>query len=191
MIELAIDDFDLRTLSDLGRTSPGTYANRSVIDLSGNLSMLPRPQQVFWTMAYQFTRNVIAPALLHKFSNTILKRFSVMPNMHLDMLYVRDRKGYKLTPHTDSPRKICTFLVYLAEDSSQGPGTSFYRPNDTGFRCEGGPHHPRELFEITKTLPYTPNLMCAFVKTDRSFHGVEPIVLDTIRNLLICDVQKY
>lgn len=48
-------------------------------------------------------------------------------------------------------------------------------PKDPNFRCPGGPHYPHEGFERLKTLPFLPNSLFAFVKTDNSFHGVEPI----------------
>lgn len=151
--------------------------------------MLPQDYRQVWQMTHDYITNVIAPALLHQFGSILRERFLKLPAMHMDVLYVRDRRGYGLGPHTDSERKICTFLIYLAAPGVQGPGTSLYRPLDPNFRCAGGPHYDRDQFELVKTVPYQANLMCAFAKSNRSFHGVESIVDNVTRNLLICDIQ--
>lgn len=188
MIQHAIPDDYLRTLDALGRTS-NNYPNRWVMPLHSNLPMLPQESRQIWQMTYDCITNVIAPALLNQFGAVLRDRFQKLPPLHMDVLYVRDRQNYKLGPHTDSPSKICTFLIYLAAPGIQGPGTSFYVPRQAGFTCAGGPHHKREDFDLIKTVPYQANLMCAFAKTDRSFHGVEKIIDNTTRNLLICDIQ--
>ena len=54
-------------------------------------------------------------------------------------------------------------------------GTSLYRPKDPGFSCPNSTHYPFEDFVKVKTAPYLPNSMLAFFRSDRSFHGVEPL----------------
>ncbi len=69
-------------------------------------------------------------------------------------------------------------------------GTSIYVPRDPSFRCRGGPHHPHELFHKVRTMEYKPNSLFAFIKNDRSFHGVEPIGdADVLRDILLYDVR--
>lgn len=189
MVKNPIADRYLKTLHELKRTSDYAYPDRYVLPLSSNLPMLLSPDRELWQQVYEYVHYVISPALLNKFSAVLQQRFDRLPNMQMDMLYVRDRRGYQLGPHTDSPRKICSFLIYLAHDDSQGPGTSFYWPKDPTFRCAGGPHYHANQFDLVQTMPYQANLLCAFAKSDRSFHGVEPIVDNCQRNLLICDIQ--
>ena len=83
-------------------------------------------------------------------------------------------------------------LFYLPEDSAfRRFGTSLYLPRDPGFRCRGGPHYTAAGFVRAQTVEFVPNRMLAFPKTDRSFHGVEPVDLPGIeRRLLIYDVQR-
>ena len=56
--------------------------------------------------------------------------------------------------------------------------------------CPGGPHYPFERFERMATMPFVPNALFAFLKTDNSFHGVEPIDEPGIhRYLLLYDLR--
>jgi hypothetical protein len=88
-------------------------------------------------------------------------------------LLLRDRKQYKLGPHTDSPTKLFTFLFYIPRSANmQEFGTAFFRPKDPGYKCWRTVHHDFEGFEPVKVCPYVPNSMVAFVKTETSFHGV-------------------
>jgi hypothetical protein len=126
------------------------------------------------------------------FKNILLKKFNLtFSNLHTDFLYVRDFKSYSLGPHTDKTSKVLTSLIYLPKSKSEiEMGTSIYLPKDRNFRCQGGPHHNREKFDLYKTIPYEPNKMFCFVKSDVSFHGVEPITKEIERNLLIFDLQR-
>ena len=111
----------------------------------------------------------------------------------------KDRSGYVLGPHTDSPVKVATALFYMPVRSyldgphnalqSESFGTSLYLPKDPTFRCPGGAHHPRSAFDLVHTFPYAPNTMFAFFKTDNSFHGVEPVESREPRRLLIYDCR--
>ena len=82
-------------------------------------------------------------------------------------------------------------LFYLPRDESQSHlGTSIYVPEDAGFACPGGPHHPFELFRRVYTMPYVPNTLFAFLKTQNSFHGVEPLTGAAVRrDLLLYDIK--
>jgi hypothetical protein len=64
-------------------------------------------------------------------------------------------------------------------------GTSIYKPRNSEFTCWGGPHHPFDQFERTTTVEFLPNRLLAFPKTDRSFHGVEPIEREQVRRRLL------
>jgi hypothetical protein len=68
-------------------------------------------------------------------------------------------------------------------------GTSIYAARDTSFRCEGTHHHSYSGFKRVASMPYVPNALFAFFKTDYSFHGVDPITEgDVERNLLLYNI---
>jgi hypothetical protein len=109
-----------------------------------------------------------------------------------EALLMRDLAAYALGPHTDSPSKLLSVLFYLAPDERAPElGTSLYRPREPGFLCPGGPHYARDLFERVTTLPYRPNSVLAFPKSDLCFHGVEPVVDGGQRDLLLYDIRCF
>ena len=98
---------------------------------------------------------------------------------------MRDRAGYSIGPHTDSPRRLLTMMVYLPEDREHTHlGTSVYRPLEDGRVCAGEAHHAFDGFEVVKTAPYLPNSAFGFMKTDNSFHGVSAMADDYERDTL-------
>jgi hypothetical protein len=89
---------------------------------------------------------------------------------------IRHRAGYFLGPHSDLHTKLVVLLLYLAPaESAAHLGTSLYRPKVPGFTCPNSIHYPFEDFVKVKTAPYKPNSLLAFVRSDVSFHGVEPL----------------
>ena len=112
--------------------------------------------------------------------------------MQDEALLVQDITNYKLGPHTDTPHKVITLLFYLPKDTSQSHmGTSIYVPKEPTFRCPGGPHYPHEGFERLWSMPFLPNSLFAFFKTDNSFHGVEPVRDEGCRRwLLLYDLYE-
>lgn len=101
-----------------------------------------------------------------------------------ETLLVRDMPGYEIGPHTDSPKKVITALFYLRGEE----GTSLYTPKDKGFTCKGGPHYEFKDFDKVATMPFKPNSMFAFLKSDKSFHGVEKTQYQ--REVLLCDIRR-
>jgi hypothetical protein len=72
--------------------------------------------------------------------------------------------------------KLVVLLFYLAPDESAAHlGTSLYRPKDPGFTCPDSTHYPFEDFVRVKTAPYKPNSLLAFLRSDISFHGLQPL----------------
>jgi hypothetical protein len=110
-----------------------------------------------------------------------------------DSLIVRDLTNYSIGPHTDSPNRLLSMLFYCPADATHKHlGTSIYVPRDAGFRCKGGPHYPHQLFDKVTTMEYKPNTLFAFIKNDRSFHGVEPIGDEgVLRDILLYDVRVF
>ena len=103
---------------------------------------------------------------------------------------MRDFTAYAIHPHTDSPHKLISLLFYLPRDASmRALGTTIFRPIDPAKRCEGSARHPFSEFRKVATMDYVPNALFAFLKTDFSFHGVEPIHERGIeRNLLLYNI---
>lgn len=135
---------------------------------------------------HQFWRRLAQWAFGGRFGTLVLNKFEAVADEHLknasdceitdEMLLVYDRTGYKLGPHTDSPSKVVTLLIYLpADERSAKHGTSIYLPKDPGFTCPGGPHYAIAGFDHLVTMPFLPNSAFGFLKSDHSFHGVERI----------------
>ncbi|MCE3000874.1 MAG: hypothetical protein ACK59Y_11145 [Betaproteobacteria bacterium] len=171
------------------------YKERFVLDMSQkSLSTLPDGKKAFWTEMHNWlvVKGNFGSLLSQKFRPFIEQRFAGRENMEFysESLLVEDITNYKLGPHTDSPRKVITVLFYLPPDLSQAHmGTSIYLPKDPSFTCAGGPHYPHEGFMRLHTNPFVPNSMFVFLKTENSFHGVEPVVdADTRRWLLLYDI---
>jgi hypothetical protein len=108
----------------------------------------------------------------------------------IDARLVRDFTDYSIGPHTDSPRKLVSLLFYLPRDESMRHlGTSIYAARDASLRCEGTRHHSYSGFKRVASMPYVPNALFAFFKTDHSFHGVDPITEGKVeRNLLLYNI---
>lgn len=120
--------------------------------------------------------------------------FDVMQTV-TDSLLVRDKTGYSIGPHTDAPQKVCSGLLYLPDPmhiGSKDLGTSIY-VSRTGKTCPGGPHHDRDSaefdFEEVWRVPYKSNTFVCFLKTDNSFHGVEPVPEGRERRVYIWNVR--
>ena len=170
------------------------YKERFVLGmLDEPLATLPEHQRGFWTgLRNWLVGGQFANVVLNKFSDYLDGRFARDPaiTFYDEALLVRDTTHYTLGPHSDKPEKVITLLFYLPRDDSQKHlGTSMYVPRDPAFRCEGTAHHKRQGFERLWTMPFLPNSLFAFFKTDNSFHGVEPVNdPDCRRWLLLYDI---
>ncbi|MFN4177002.1 hypothetical protein [Phenylobacterium sp.] len=169
------------------------YKERFVLDLNQHGDRLTADQNAFWRGTHALlTRGGLRDCLLRKFNGELRKRFEAGPvTLSQETLLVEDITRYALGPHTDTPAKVITVLFYLPRDESQAHlGTSIYVPKDPTRRCPGGPHHGYEDFDRVATMPFMPNSMFAFVKTDNSFHGVEPVTDPDVRRwLLLYDIK--
>jgi hypothetical protein len=170
------------------------YKERFVLELDGDkLAELPAGKQQFWRDLHGWlVGGQFANVVLNKFAPYLDRRFKDVPSPHFvdEALLVQDTTNYSLGPHSDAIRKVITLLFYLPRDRSQSHlGTSIYVPRDRAFRCQGGPHYPHDRFDRVWTMPFVPNALFAFFKTDNSFHGVEPVEdADTRRWLLLYDI---
>jgi hypothetical protein len=188
------DPSRLVNLSDLGRMAPGQYKERFVMALGGGdkLPALTDEQRAFWSELHGWlVGGAFRQRMIEHFRGLLAQRFKGQMVAFFDeALLVQDTTNYSLGPHSDAPRKVITFLFYLPKDESQSHlGTSLYVPKDRNFRCQGGPHYPHAQFDRVWTMPFLPNSLFIFLKTDTSFHGVEPVQdPDTRRWLLLYDI---
>jgi hypothetical protein len=185
----------LKTLGALGRIKGGDYPARLVMPLTREaIAPLPATQHAFWKRAGDWILGgAFAQMMLAKFEPWLRQRLGDLAkhNFRNEVLIVRDGTAYALGPHTDARDKVLSFLFYLPADDSQAElGTSVYLPNDPQFRCQGGPEHDFRKFRRMQTMPYLPNTLFAFMKTNNSFHGVEPIQgKDVRRDVMLYDIR--
>lgn len=132
---------------------------------------LQAEQQIFWNSFNQwFLSAELARAVMESFGLEAQREVSV------ESQFIRHRAGYFLGPHSDLYTKLVVLLLYLAPDNSaEHLGTSLYRPKAPGFSCPDSRHYPFEDFIRVKTAPYRANSLLAFVRSDVSFHGLEPL----------------
>jgi hypothetical protein len=194
MQQMLPDPGNLRSLPDVRPVPKGSYKERFVIPVAPEaLEVLPEEQKAFWNeLRSWLVGGAFARTLLDKFGPQIQQRFAGQRIKFYDeALLVQDTTHYALGPHSDAPRKVVTLLFYLPRDESQRHlGTSIYLPKDRNFRDPGGPHYKRDNFERLSTMPFMPNSLFVFFKTDNSFHGVEPVEdPETRRWLLLYDIH--
>jgi hypothetical protein len=140
-----------------------------------------------WLLAAPFRE-----LLIDKFEEGIRERFGELARLdtYVDGRFVRDFNQYLIRPHTDQQTKLVALLFYLpADDSLRQHGTTLYRPIDSEMQCDGTTRHSFDLFHKIATMPFQPNALLGFFKTDRSFHGVEEIRGERIeRNVLLYNI---
>lgn len=176
------------------RGVPG-YDERFVMEMDKkNFDLLPEAQREFWSEMNQWMLSGrFANLLVAKFNSFLQEKLKQLGKVKFvnELLLVEDNTNYSLGPHSDSPKKMITVLFYLPKDESQKHlGTSIYLPKTPGFTCEGGPHYPREQFNRLHTMPFLPNSMFVFLKTNNSFHGVERVQDENCKRwLLLYDIN--
>jgi len=176
-------------LVETGRTGPLYSPARHVVQLTEqDLARLDQAGRAFWECE-------VAAWLMHpEFLEAVLGKFHVpaVSRVRGDALIVSDRESFAILPHTDAIHRLATLLFYLPEDAAfRRYGTSLYAPLDASFRSFEGLHHPRERFRLAKTAEFLPNRLLMFPKSDRCFHGVEPVDLPGIeRRSLIFNVRR-
>lgn len=185
----------LKGLKALGRVAGDYPDSRQVLPLSVEaVKTLDEPLRAFWDgLASWMLGGQFGQILLPRFAEFLEARFGDLRQVrfHDEALVVQDYSTYSLGPHSDSPSKVAAFLFYLPEDDSLSHlGTSLYVPKSPGLRATSGIHYEFADFERVATMPFLPNSLFAFIKTDISFHGVEPIAEQNVRrDLLLYDIK--
>lgn len=188
---------ELVSLPSTGRVPKGQYEERHILQLSPQeLLKLPRDKMEFWSdfRIWLLGRPLIdlLQAKFLPYINELRFNMSHMDySLRSECLVVRDHTRYKIGPHTDAPHRLLSMLFYCPKDDSRPElGTSIYTPKDPDFTCEGGPHYPFDGFDKVATMPFVPNSVFCFLKTDIGFHGVEPVEIpDVERDLILYDIR--
>ena len=182
-------DSAYREIQETGRVTKDLYRERYVIDLhEKDLAKLPPAQAVFWkTVADTLQCREVLDAVLYRFD---AREWLGRP-LSTTLSLMRDKSGYGIGPHTDAGNKIATLLFYLpADGENEHLGTSIYLPRDPSTRVKSNKHYDYKDFRRIYTAPFRPNTLFAFARSDRSFHGVEPIEAPGVtRDLLILNIK--
>ena len=188
----------MKPIAETGSVSAQTYSSRYIADLADieEREQEKDPTASFWARLGQWLMSDRFRALiLEKFRGDMVDRFGAGATVstEIDARLVRDFTSYAIGPHTDTPRKLVSLLFYLPRDESMSHlGTSIYAAIDPSFRCEGKRHHDFKGFKRVADMPYVPNALFAFFKTDRSFHGVDTITDSNVeRNLLLYNIYVH
>jgi len=129
-------------------------------------------QFLSWMSSESFKRTVTSKIYPH-----LRLRFFTRKNLKLEskISLARNKSGFILGPHTDMAHRVLTLIFYLPQDHAHWEaGTSLYIARDSAFTCSGGPHYEFKNFKKLATVKFMPNTLFGFIKTNRSFHGVEP-----------------
>lgn len=199
ILEAFPDESSFVPIDETGRVSPGSYKERGVVLFErDNLARIPSPRREFWqAFSAWLYSDLFVAGFVNKFAEVLDYRLQricadgVPLRVRSDALLVKDRTNYEIGPHTDSPYRLVSFLFYMPADRSlREYGTAFYRAKDKDFTCWGGPHYDFADFERASTMEFLPNRLVAFPKTERTFHGVEPVARpDVARHLLINNIR--
>ncbi len=150
-----------------------------------------------------FTSPIFFNTVTDQFKNVIRNRIKNFSQYEIDLLgkdkfefdiqasLVKDFKKYQLGVHTDTTKKFLSFLFYLPSDKKLIElGTALYKPKkeiDTGPKGNKhiAPSETEKAFNLVKKVPFLPNTLLVFPRTNYSFHGVEKINEDqSERNLI-------
>ena len=167
-------------------------------DEPSNISRLPTPAQAFW-------RQVTEPGITKQLTQALIAKFrphlevpteAVQPGQPVNIfgkwLLSRDLAGYELPPHVDVRQKLVAGLFYLPDAGQESPyGTTILTPKlDLADSLTGRDRYYREHFDVAIQVPFHANSFLAFVRSDRSFHGVDTVGPEvTQRNILMFNVN--
>lgn len=166
---------EMPTMPEERTGNPYAHRYRRLFPLNAEtVKQMPKAQRRFWKVFSAYCER-LAPTLLAALPTPPegQQYRTVEPSelkTRIDLW--SDRGGYQITPHTDAPHKLATFLLYCSPDPSlTDEGTSIYRPMNPDHTCWTGRQWPAEEFEEVFRSPYGANRLFGFRKTDRSFHG--------------------
>jgi hypothetical protein len=124
-----------------------------------------------WKDVYEiFTSDKLKSVLMEKFKKTVR-----LDNCKAYPYLIRDKKHYKITPHSDIPAKIITTQMYLPRDNShEDIGTIIYVEKKSG------------RFRKYKEFKFHRNTYYGFPVCYNTFHGCDIVEYDNYdRNSLM------
>jgi len=121
-----------------------------------------------------------------------LDRGTSVDRLVVGLELMRDRVGFMLPPHTDGERRMIGCLVYLADPGDpEELGTRLYAPRDASLVESARNSVNYEDVDEVVTAPFRRNLALIWVRSNRSFHGVPPGIVDRDRRALQWCVERY
>ncbi|HSD41823.1 MAG TPA: hypothetical protein VLD36_08140 [Burkholderiales bacterium] len=177
-------------IDETGGVTKGAYQERSVCSL---LDLEEHDAGSFWADLNSWMMSQrFAHVVTGKFRDGIVARYGADAElkMRMDCQLVRDVSRYAISPHTDTPTKLVSLLFYLPPDQKLSHlGTSIYAPKAAEMRFDPSSHLPFDAFKKVTTMPFRPNSLFGFLRTDRSFHGVDRINdEEVVRDLLLYNI---
>jgi len=199
MLDMFPPEATLTPLSETGRVTADKYKERLVaLFTDDTFARMDPERKAFWM---EFGKYMYSPEFIELVTRRFLpwcanrlsalyERYGRMP-LRSDAMLVSDRTDYAIGPHTDAKHRLISFLFYMPKDLEyQDLGTSLYRHKDPDFFCKGGPHYKFKDFVYLSTVNFIPNRLLTFVRTGRSFHGVEQITRPNVdRRLLVNNIR--
>jgi hypothetical protein len=204
-----------KTYLDLSRKDTTFYSkkktnetNNYLFQIGGNnLKLLKKNKVLFWEEFLKaFSNdfflisilNFILPFFSHKERQKIQKE-----SISLEWNLIKNNSDFTLLPHTDVSPKLLNILFYIPSSKEYSQcGTSIYLPKIEKNRKDPSSRKqyltdsflPFNLFHKLKTFPYVPNSSFSFIRSDNSFHAVEPLKQDFIErdilNFIITSTHK-
>ncbi|MEE3329756.1 MAG: 2OG-Fe(II) oxygenase [Myxococcota bacterium] len=88
--------------------------------------------------------------------------------------------GKVVQPHRDAPRKLVSLMLYFADPDWRdewGGSTEFYEALDPERASEWAATErvPFDALKPVRSVAFRPNRLAGFVRSDTSWHGVDPI----------------
>lgn len=149
------------------------------------------PNNSIWsTVAKWFMNDAFMYLLINRHKLQLVKRFGKEKFTKLKFYQrttlCRDFENYSIVPHTDTPKKIITFIFYLAADNrlaKQGTALLYdhKRRNKDKYDNWDSSHQKggfEDGFELVRMIPFLPNTAMDFVVGPESWHGVYPCIAD-------------
>ena len=164
-----------------------------------NLNKIDEEKSIFWNKFIEEFSNVfflnsilnfIQPHLEPDFYKALIKK-PLMPSWQL----FKDYSNYSILPHTDIQEKVFSLLFYLpSSDQTPQHGTDLYLPKIESFlkkpslkdKYKTDSRIELKYFHKLKTLPYIPNSAFGFIRSNYSFHGVEPLKEKNTERDILC-----
>lgn len=182
---------ELQAMNETGRTTGGAYQNRLILEVMNDNAVmkLPRDKRNFmFRLRNILTDNNVVKAFVDAFDIELKEGL-------LDLLFMRDQKGFRIGPHTDIDQRYMSAMIYIPSDENHiSLGTSLYQPKQDAVIQDVTMHHNKEQtkrdFEIVSTACYVPNSIFAFKRSENSFHGCEELLSEYDRDTLCFVVRK-